>query len=261
MKFAYDVPGYLMGHRFTQDKRYYDSTNKRFYDLSGYSRFKGYCETTVGTPAFSNHGTYSREGVLLDRTCQMKFINPVPWEGTMIYVAKPTIAADLTALRLWIFGDAVTVTNNGLVSLHSTAVANQILGTSNTPAVSASAPILTINSANTTILVLAFAWDQETRKVYSTSDAITVNESAAAAGTTHGNDISMGWNGNYGLTGSVGSRYVRLGDNVGDGTSAADATHYAHLFEQHFFKGNVLRNNLAQVKEFFDSLKTYYGVA
>jgi hypothetical protein len=261
MKFAYDVPGYLCGHRFSQDRRYYDATANRFYDLAGYNRFRSYAEVTVGTPAFSTHGTNAREGLLLDNSCQLQFVNPCPWEGTMIYVIKPTLPAGTTFLRPWHFGDAASSTSNGLIGFNSTLTANQIVAAGSTPAVSAAWPTITIPSANGLLMVLMWAWDQETRILYNSRDAVTVTTSSAASGTTNGNALSMGWNGNVGLTGSVGSRMVRLGNNTGTiGNVTPDATNYCHVFEQHFFKGNVLRNNLAEVKEFVDTLKAYYGV-
>ena len=62
MKFAFDVPGYVQGHRFSDEAEYYDSANQRFYDLAGFNRFGNHVEKIVGTPAFASRGSKSRRG-------------------------------------------------------------------------------------------------------------------------------------------------------------------------------------------------------
>lgn len=256
MKFAYDVPGYVCGFRFSDDRRYYDSTNTRFIDLSGYGN---HCDVQTGSPSFSNLGTYSREGLLLDNSCQLELDNPIAWEGTTLIVARahlPTVSERLTT---WIFGDDFTGwSSNALVAYLNSG------GTVTLTAAGTSSTIFkTENVTNDAIVVFASAWDQETRKIYTTLDAVTVNESAAAAGVANGFPVAPGAYGNVGLAGSVGSRKIRIGNNACAvaPTTVADATDYLHVFEQHFWKGNVLRNNLPDVLEFVTSLKTYYGVS
>jgi hypothetical protein len=256
MKFAYDVPGYLCGHRYTQDSRFWDAANNRFLDLALYGN---HVRKTAGTPAFSNHGGNNREGLLLDNSTQFEMENPIPWEGTAVVVMKGHTPG-ATNLYTYLFGDAVSATSNGMLILQTLGGANPV-----TAALTAPTGVLSsgnVSNTQDTIFVAAFAMDQETRKAYRTADGVTVNESAAAAVTVNGNAMATGWNGNIGLAGSLGSRMVRIGNNSGVvGDVAANATNYVWVFEQHFFKGNALRNSLAQLKAFMDTLKIYYGLA
>jgi hypothetical protein len=255
MKFAYDVPGYLCGHRYTQDSRYYDAANNRFLDLA---RYGNHVRKTAGVPAYSNHGGNNREGLLLDNSCQLEMDNPIPWEGTVVLALKihKPAAANLFP---YLFGDAALSTSNGMLIVQGAGGAGNVTLTMATPS---SALASAQSLAQDTIHVIAFAMDQETRKAYRTIDGVTVNESAAAGASPSGVAAAMGWNGNIGLAGSLGSRMVRIGNNSGVvGDVAANATNYVHLFEDHFFKGNALRNSLPVVKEFIDSLKATYGLA
>lgn len=248
MKFAYDIPGYVQGHRFSQDKRYYDSANTRFNDLAGYNRFGSYVEKVNGSATFSNHGTNSREGLLLDNTNHWKFVNAIPWEGTMLMVVKPVYASGATMnIYPWIFGDSGTISANpnirqaffsGSRSMNL-ATASSALTTS----------ITGITSGN--IMLMAFSVSQSDRKARRTQDGTTVTASSALAGTTNGNGVAMG-----------SSLRVRLGNLSGTaGDTTQNTTDYLYVFEQHFWKGDQLTDNLAAMKEFIDSLKSYYGIA
>lgn len=254
MKFAYSVPGYVCGQRFSQDSRYYDSTNLRFLDLAGYGN---YAERIVGAPSFSNQGANNREGLKFDNSYQLWLDNPIAWEGSMLVVSKVHVPTFNKRLCSWMFGDDGTFSNNPEVGY--------FYGTppTLTAAGQASTTSSTVNVTADAIIVAAFAWDQETRKIYSTLDGITVNESAAAAGAANGKAIAPGAWGNGGLAGTVGSRKIHIGDNARatGSTTVPDATDYWYGFEQHFWKGNVLRNNLPELKAFFDTLKAYYAVS
>lgn len=249
MKLAFDVPGYLCGHRYTQDSRYYDAAGLYYRDLALYGN---HARRTAGVPAFSLHGANSREGVLLNNAYHMEMDNPIPWEGTAIVVAKVHTPSPPN-LYTYLFGDATTATSNGMLMWQTSgfamAASSGVLSTGHVPV------------TQDAIFVAAFAMDQETRKAYRTGDGVTVTESAVAIATVNGNAMAMGWNGNPGLTGSIGNRMVRIGNTSGVvGDVVANATNYAWLFEDHWFKGNALRNSLPLVKEFMDSLKSEYAV-
>lgn len=257
MKFPFNLPELVAYHRFSQDSRYYDGANFRFHDLSPYNRFGSYVEKTAGTPSFSTHGTFGREGLKLDNSCQWQFVDPIPWEGTMLAVVKGHVPTAFQTLWLWLFGDAVAPSSNGALTLQtdgSSVISTQMAS----PASVLAAGNLTLTQD--AITVFAYAMDQETRKGYRTLDFATISESAAAGAAANGNALSLGSSGNTGIAGTVGSRMVRLGNNSGTpGDTAANGTNFAYVFEQAFFRGNLLRTNPAALKEVADTLKTYYG--
>jgi hypothetical protein len=253
--YAFDVPGYVQGHRFSSDARFYDSDNKRFYDLAGYSRFENAVDWVVGTPTFSSHGANSREGLLLDNTCQWKFTPAIPWEGTVILVFKPTLVATTVTLNTLIFGNQTTVSSNGRIFLSRSSPTNSI--TASTSGAALSRQVSGLTSGNITIA--AFSMSQVDRKIYSTQDGVTVTGTSALAGTTNGNGIALGQMSSG--TSTEGARYVRLGNNSGTlADTTQNTTNYLHLFEQHYFKGDALTSSLSKVKDFIDTLKSYYGI-
>ena len=83
---ANTIPGYIMGHRFSDDPAYYDSTNKRFYDLAGYGP-KADLKVTVGTPIFET--VNGQRSVKMDNTCHGVFQPAIAWQGSAVFVLKP----------------------------------------------------------------------------------------------------------------------------------------------------------------------------
>jgi hypothetical protein len=256
MKTCYDVPGFLAGYRFQNDPRYYDADNNRFLDLSGYGL---HCEKTAGTVAFSTHGANSREGILLNNSNQWRIENPNPWELTFLAIMKGHVESGSFVMRPMLLGDATTASSNGQFLVNANAGATALTSNAATPAAAQNTTLL--NHTEEAIFTTCHGFDQESRKAYSTADAVTVNESAAATATVNGNASAPGWNGNIGLAGSENSRYIRIGNNSGTiGDTAANATNYLYLFALFFFKGNTLRTNLPKFKAFLDTEKLYYGI-
>lgn len=250
--YAWDIPSYRQGHRFSQTSEFYDAANTRFLDRAGYTRFgNNHCGVAVGTPAFSNHGANSREGLLLDNSCQMQFLPAIPWQGTMLIVFKPTLVSAAVSIYPWLFGESGTSSSNGHLLLNRASAVNSIQ--CRTPAAVLSRSITGLTSGNITIA--AFSISQVDRKIYSTQDGVTITATSAAAGTTSGEAVAIGGFRNSVIT----NRFCRLGANANSG-SAANATDYLHLFEQHFWKGDVLNNSATKLQAFIASLKTYYGI-
>lgn len=256
MKFAYDVPGYVQGFRFSQDRRFYDSANARFFDLAGYNRFGNYCEKVNGTASFANHGTNSREGLRLDNTNHWQFTPMVPWEGTHLIVFRPIFASGATmSIHPLIFGNAATVGSNGKIRLQFASGVRSI--NIDTPSSSLSRSVAGLVSGS--IALAAFSLSQSDRKARATQDGVTVSASSALAGTTNGVGVAIGAGGS---AGTLGARLCRLGNLSGtEGDVVQNTTDYLDLFEYHTFKGDQLTDNLAAMKEFIDSLKTHYGIA
>lgn len=250
--YAWDIPGYRQGHRFSQEAEFYDADNTRFLDQAGYSRVgNNHCDIVVGSPAFSTHGTNAREGVLLDNSCQMQFVPTIPWQGTMLLVFKPTLVSAAVSLYPWLYGSSASSVANGHIFLSRASAVNSIQ--CRTPSAVLSRSITGLTSGN--IAIAAFTLDQEDRKIHSTQDGVTITSTSAASGTTNGEAVAIGAFRN----GTTANRYCRLGANANSG-STANATDYLHLFEQHFWTGDVLNDNATALQAFIADLKTYYGI-
>lgn len=246
MNFAYDVPGYVQGHRFADEPDYYDSLNHRFYDLAGFGRFGTHVEKIAGLPSFSNRGSNSRRGLFLDNTSHWQFAHACPWMGSGLIVAELDFVTSATSSFFpYIFGEAVTISSNPVIrgSHFSNATTINIAGPSAALAQSATWP-------NKTIGIFAWSRNQEDRVSRITRDGITVTASAPLAAATNGNSIGMG-----------GQPRCRLGNLNGlVGNTEPSTSGSLHLFEQHFWKGDVLRDNLPELKAFIETLKTYYDI-
>lgn len=249
---AFDIPGYLQGHRFTdEDPRFYDSDNLRFKDLAGFGDLND-LEITVGGPTFEPAGANSRKGLLLDKTCQGRFIPSIPWQGSIILAIRLELLTSGTQGRWpYLFGENATESSNGSIRATSTGAIRNV-----TFATPAGAISLSKDIGDGNIAVLAFSSDQNTRKGYITADGVTVTESAAAADNGTGNAPAMCGSGVEDPDGI----YCRFGDLIGDGSTTAEADLKIYIFEHHFFKGNILTDNLALTKAFMDALNNYYGI-
>lgn len=247
-----DIPGYIMGHRFTDDSADYDSTNKVWYDKSAYAGRGTDVIVTAGDPAskFANvAAANTRRGVLMDNTWHAKVRCPIPWQGSMIVVVRPQNNSGTTtrARYPFLFGNAVTASSNGgLWCQYASAARNLTLITA------ASALTRTLARNDDNCRVVAFSTDQSTRKMHASSDGVTVTEATAGAATS-GNAVAL-------QAANEGIRIGNINSTAGDTTEVADFNLY--LFEAHWFKGNVLVGApLSQVATEIAALKSYYGAS
>lgn len=246
MKFAYDIPGYVQGHRFSNDPLFYDGTNERFYDLAGGDRFKQGVSKIVGTPVFNNRGSNNRQGLYLDNTNQWQFPHSCPWEGSMVIVAQFNMVTN-QSMYPWLFGeDTGATTNNPFIAAQSPGGTNRLW-------IQGGAAQLqqTPSIPNDQIIVFAISRSQDDRISRYSRDAVTVDATAAYnTARTDGLFIGMG-----------GQPRVRLGALDGTNGTTASAVGTCHVFEQHFFRTNILRDYLSATSEFMSTLKAYYGAA
>lgn len=251
MKFAHDLPGYAQGHRFSSAPEFFDSANQRFHDLAGYNRFGNHVEKLNGTPVFAARGSNARDGLYLDNTNHWQFPNMTPWHGSGLIVAEFNTLEGATSGNMfpWIFGTSSVgnITNDPLLwvqynfgsrKFYVWGPASQLVQSLDIP-------------DSPDLCIIAWSRNQEDRKSRYTLDGTTVTASAAFnTGETNGNSIAMG---------SAG--VVRMGNlNGSQGDVATSATGTMHLFEQHFWKGDVLRDNLPELKDFIGTLKSHYGI-
>jgi hypothetical protein len=239
---ASDIPGYVQGYRFSDDAAVYTSGTQTFIDQAGYGAD---LTITTGAPVFATVG--SERFLTLDNTFHGSCKMPIPWHGSIITVIKPVRVSGGTLSRIiCIFGDAVNATSNGLLWVQYNSGNRTIYwwgpnGTLST----------TKTRSDDNTVAFGAAHDQETRKLYSTIDGVTVTETSAAAGTTDGNAPSM-------LCGLTGARF---GDLDGDpAVLTAMADFYLQIAEIHFFQENIWTQYPTEAAAFMAELRTKYGV-
>lgn len=243
---ANTIPGYIMGHRFSDAPECYDSANKRFLDQAGYGS-KADLKVTVGSPIFET--VSGQRSVKMDNTCHGVFASPIAWQGSMILVIKPIYVSGVTLTRypiLW--GDSATPSSNGNVQIVYTSTARRVVMNSASTQLTG---ILSRTDNNT--VVVAFCHDQSTRLQYKSTDGVTVTTSTAAASTVNGNAVALG-------SAQYGSRWGNLSGTAGNTTPISDF--YCNVMEQHFFSENILTgSNLAKTATFMAELKATHGVS
>lgn len=248
MKFAYDVPGYAQGHRFSDEPEFYDSVNQRFRDLAAGDKFGNYVEKINGTPVFEYRGARNRRGLFLDNQNHWQFAHQCPWAGSGLIVVEMNYATSGTTIFTpYIFGDSSSLSVNPKIQALYTSGQQRLTvdGGSSVLAQTES------NFPNNKIAIFAWSRNQQDRKSRITQDGTTVQESAALASNT-----------NTGLfIGLRGQPRVRLGNLNGvDGDTTPSTTGTLRLFEQHFWKGDVLRDNREELAMFMQSLRQRYGI-
>jgi hypothetical protein len=243
---ANTIPGYIMGHRFSDDSAHYNSGTKRFLDKAGYGP-KADLRVTVGDPVFET--VNSQRGARLNNTWHGLFASPVPWQGSAIFVLKPWMVGSATTTKHPIlFGDAATASANGQLQVTFTSSQRRMVWV--TPSAQLS-NTLTRNDDNA--VVVAFSISQETRLGYRSSDGLTVSTVAAPASTVNGLAPAMS-------SAVYGARFGNLSAVAGSTTEETVLT--CTFFEQHYFSENILvGDNLTLTAAFIAELKTQYGAS
>lgn len=256
--YAWNVPGYIQGHRFSDDPRYWTTSSGRFRDLAGYDALNNYVQLVAGTPIFETLGANSRRGLKLNQSNIYKFHSSVSWEGSFLIVARAHTGSGSLTLYPWTFGTADPPYVNGTIRLNKSGGLNTFNAA--TPSALMTSPLGSI--ANDAIVICAYSFNQADRIARRTRDGVTIDTNGPAAGT-NGNHLAIGGNTAPGVVADIGGishDYVRLGDNFGDGSLTPNTLDWLHVFEQHFWKGDVLLNNASALADFITHLKDYYGV-
>lgn len=245
MTFAFEVPGYLQGHRFCDHEDFYDSSEKRFKDLAGFDDFGNGLSIHTGSPKFEDVGGI--RGILLDNTYHGSFRHSIAWQGTSIFVLKPKLNVSETAATYPL------LFNDGQVNIGSHL---QLLYFSGDRRLTwkagggGIAPSLTFSNDN--VVVVGFSANQKVRSLSSTSDGDTINSSTHNSNPDSGNELSM-------LSALSGCRFGNLSGVAGDTTEVTSLQ--AYFFEQHFFAGDIFEDHPIVAKSFIDSLKSKYGIS
>ena len=244
--YAFDIDSYVMGHIFSDDKRFYDANKKQFIDQAGYGE-RGALQITTGIPQFATLN--EQKGIILDNTVHGQYHNPIPWHGSAIFVLKSNYITNAPndIAPLAIFGDATTVLTNGALYyqynygqrlLNLQTLSHRI--------------ILRLTKNDDAPIIVAFALDQSTQSGYLSVDGVTVTTVAANQNITAGYNAAL-------ASAIHGARFGVLNKDDADVTKRNDVA--VHVFEQHFFADNILTNNLADTKSFIDYLKDKYAIA
>ena len=243
MTYPAEIESYVQGYRFSDDPDYYDSASQTFRDLAGYGP-RTDLVIDVGTPTFVTSN--SQRGMQIDNTAQGVFPSPIAAMGSVIIVVEPVYVSGANNNSfICIGGDAASSTANGLIWFAKSS-GNRILYHWG--------PNGTVKSSETrtdeNMVALAFAFDQETRKAYSSVDGATVTATSALAGTTNGNSLYIG-------SAVEGMRFGNS-DAVA-GSTTAQTEFYTHLMEMHFFSKNILvGDDLAKTQGILTRLKAKY---
>jgi hypothetical protein len=237
------VPSYVQGYRFSDASTdFYDAG--RFKDQAGYGAAAD-AVVVAGTPVFATVGGH--RCVKMDNTWHGGFPMPCPWQGAIVLVAKPEYVSGATLTRYcFIFGDFTTASANG--NLNAQHFSGQRRFALATPSAVLN-PIL--SRSNNDLVVVGFGHDQETRKLYSTIDGVSIAETSAASGTTSGNSVALS-------SAQVGVRFGDLNNSASDLTELTDM--YLHLFEVHFFSENIWRRYPAEAASMMAAIRTQYGL-
>lgn len=245
-----DLPGYLQGFVFANSAAYYDSTNKIFLDQSPYSGWdNNHLYITTGTPSFTTLN--GQEGMILDNTVQGYFLCPCAWEGTIITVLKPGMTANASAHPL-IFGAATSVASNGRLSI------TQLNGSSfRTSLVSTSATTAgDLNYTTQAGQAAAFSFSQQARRCYGTKDGSTLVSGSVVTDGGSGVPVFAGSTDNA----AEGFR-ARFGNLSGTIADFAATTNTMSIYELHFFKGNLLVDQVSALTTEISALKTKYAIS
>jgi hypothetical protein len=249
-----DIPGYLMGHRFSDDSADYDAVNKAWYDKGPYAGRGTDVTVTAGDPA-ANFTTVAaannRRGVWVNNLWHAKMRCPIPWMGSVIVVVKPQNNSGTTTRTRYfaMFNNFASAPSNGYMGVQYFGSDRRVLF------VTASSQVIrNPNRTDENTRVHAFATDQFTRFGYDTANGVTVNSAAAPASTTNGNVLAL-------LAANEGVRIGNANGVLGDSTT--DTSDFGcYLFEWHWFRGNILVGDpLAQVATEIAALKAYYGAS
>lgn len=244
--YAFEIPNYIQGHRFSDDKLFYDAETKQFIDQAGYGE-RAALKITVGSPKFET--VNNERALLLDNTFHGQFASPIPFQGSIVLVLKPKYTGGgANAINyISIFGDGSTLTSNGLLYTQYASGQRRVVLQTGSARLS-----LTKSRTDDNAVVIAYSLDQTTQKLYCTLDGVTVQEVAPSAiRNDDGLNASM-------RSGLHGVRFGNLSGVAGDVAPIANLSTY--MFEQHFYAGNILTESLVETKAFIDTLKEKYGI-
>jgi hypothetical protein len=245
MTFAFEVPGYLQGHRFSDSERFYDQNNKTFKDLAGFDDFGNGLVIDIGSPKFENIGGLT--GILLDNTYHGHFRHAITWQGSSIFVLKPKLnVAETATIYPLLFGDGQANVGANLTVMHFSGERRIIWKGSGGD----TAPLLTFY--NDDLVIFGFSNNQENRSLSSTKDGVTINSATQNSNPDSGNEISMS-------SALSGCRFGNLSGTAGD--TAQMTSLQTYMFEQHFFAGDIFADHPVVAKSFMDSLKSKYGIS
>jgi hypothetical protein len=242
---AHTIPGYIMGHRFSDDPADYNSGTKRFLDKAGYGA-RADLRVTVGDPVFET--VNGQRAARLDNTWHGLFPSPVPWQGSAIFVLKPNYVSGATVVKYPIlFGDLAAPSNGQLQVTYASGQRRYVWQTGS------AALVNQINRNDDNAVVVAYAISQETRLGYRSTDGGTVSTATASASSVNGNAPAMS-------SAQFGARFGNISGVAGNTTAATDMT--VSMMEQHYFSENILiGDNLALTAAFIAELKTQYGAS
>ncbi|QOD13539.1 hypothetical protein IEE84_04465 [Psychrobacter sp. 28M-43] len=241
---AFDIPNYIQGHIFKNQASYYDAAKKEFIDQAGYGDANN-LKITTGTPNFQV--VSNNEGLLLDNTYHGKHVSTMPWQGSMVVVLKPNYTSGGTLVRYLTY-----IGNNANAGVRAGLQTVSVGGNRRVVLQTGSGVVKnTYEQTGDGLVVIVYALDQKTRKCYMTVNGVNVFETyASSSNPTSGNEVALS-------SGVEGAIFGNINGVIGDTTAITDFNVY--MFEQHFYAGNIITENLADTKKLIESLKAKYA--
>lgn len=240
----YDLPGFVNGFRFSDDPRFYDSANKKHYDIAGYGD-RAALTWNVGTPLFSTDGNGVR-CLKMDNTCHGFSEMPIPWEGSLILACQPDyISGSTQAVYPMIFGNEASVTSNGLFKFQYVSGPRrlQLVGPSASGTITGPAP------TDDNPRVIGYTISQEDRKGAYSLDGAAIVE-ANATSNNHGQYHSL-------HSADEGIRWGNLSGTAGD-TTANTAMNF-YIYAAYFYNTKLLYDYLSNTQSCIADLITEFA--
>lgn len=241
---AFDLPNYIQGHIFKNQTAYYDATKKEFIDQAGYGDTNN-LKITTGVPRFEVMN--NNEGLLLDNTYHGKHVSTMPWQGSVVLVLKPNYTSGGTLVRyLTHIGSNPNAGVRAGLQLVSVGGNRRVVLQTGSGAVKN-----TYEQTGDGLVVIVYALDQKTRKCYMTVNGVNIVEAVASStNPITGNEVAL-------TSGIDGAIFGNINGIIGNTTAVNDFN--AYMFEQHFYAGNIINDNLADTKKLIESLQAKYA--
>ncbi|WP_162797831.1 hypothetical protein [Sulfitobacter sp. SK025] len=242
-----------MGFFFTNRPGFYDAQSNRFLNV-----FQGQgvqdCDLDVveGSVSFrSDFGSRSRECIRLDDTTRFQFRNPIPYEGTMIAIAKvDMLGGGATSRSIFPIICADNANPNLAPSWNFSYFSGAVTMRHNCTTSGVGAALGSFSHGPEQEFLFASAFDQTRRE-----NAYILNEGSVTQGTTSltttsGNAMAFG-----------GRQKAKFGDMNNDAAVSDPAmADYVDIAALLFYGGNAVRDAEADVNALYAEADKFYGL-
>lgn len=246
---AFELDNYVAGHRFSDESNiFYNSEDNSFRDLAGFSALGQDLKNRVGTQVFETVGANDRKGLVFDGTNHLEMTNPVCWGGSVVMVFKfDFIGSGTTTTYLNMDGFNSIATNNSRLAMTQFSGNHRFEWRtfSNLPN-----KFIEVSTNNSDLVVVVATLSQESGTSKYTINGVDIEESPV---------VSNGQQNGFSLSPTRSDKMV-LGMLSGvQGDTSLNADYKITMLEHHFFKDDIIANQLDKTKLFIEHLNDYYA--